>query len=107
MKISDHLLNEILNETTYDFETMGVWVRTKYPTEDGFCIDYRYNELDNDIEEGTLLFLADNPVNLTKEQKDILFLYAVDLHNQELESEEEHKRRSSDGYTDDGYYLFV
>ncbi len=107
MKVSDHLLKEILEGTTHEFETMGVWVKTEYPKEEGFCLDYRYNEIDNDIDKGTLLFMGDNPVTLTKEQTNILFLHAVDLHNQELESEEENKKRSSDGYADDGYYLFI
>ena len=104
MKISDNLLNEILKETTYDFETMGVYVRTEHCTEDGFCIDYRYNELDNDI-VGLTFFMSDNPVTLTKEQMDIIFLYAVDLHNQELESDAYFKRMSSD--CDNGSHLFI
>ena len=105
MKIKNHLLNEILEGTTHDFETMGVWVRTEYPKDEGFNLDYRYNELDNDIEKGTILFMSDNSVTLTKEQVDILFLHAVDLHNQELESDAYFKRMSSD--CDNGEHLFI
>lgn len=106
MKISDHLLNEILLETKHDFETMGVYVRTKRCTDDGFCIDYRYNELDNDIVD-LQFFMGDNPVSITEEQRDIILFFAIDLHTQELWSEAEHKKRCMKGYEDEGSYLFI
>jgi len=100
MKVSDHLLNEILEGTTHDFETMGVWVRTEHCTDEGFCIDYRYNDATNNIVD-LQFFMSDNPVTVTDEQLNIIFLFALDLHNQELESEAEHRKRSMDDDYDD------
>ena len=104
MKINDKTLNDILEEAKYEFETCGVYLTTKNWSEDGFNIDVRYNDIDNDL-DGLQLFMGDTEVNLSDEQLNIIFLFLVDLYNQELESEAEHKRRSCD--LPDGYHLFI
>ena len=100
MKLTNELLNDILEHTTYEFESMGVFVHTPKCTKEGFCLEYRYNYLDDSVIDLSLL-KGEVSVSINKEQDTILLLHAVDLYNQELQAEENHKRRSCDDDYDD------
>ena len=100
MKINNELLNTILLQTEHERETEGVYIFTPSGHDDGFCIDFRHN-IGSTQPEGLTFFMGDTNVNLSNNQLTIIFLYGLNIYNQEQYSDAEHKRRSMDCDYDD------
>ena len=102
MKITNELLEKTLSLTKEDFESKGVYITTKNPTDEELFIDYRYHFDSHEIVD-LEFWLDEVEVNVTDEQLDIIFNYAQKLYDDEMYSIEECKKRSyDDPYEDSG-----
>ena len=106
MKIKNEYLNEILKETKPDLGDTSVRIYTPKGKDKTSCVEFTIDYNENDFKDDPKVFISENPVNLSKEQRDIMFLYAMDLYLEALESNAEHEKRLSD-YEDDGSHLFI